>query len=39
MIYKSFFRRNLNHGDIIFDQSNNESFKSRIESFNINIEI
>ena len=31
-IYKSFVRPNLDHGDIIFDKPNNESFKSRIES-------
>ena len=31
-IYKSFVRPNLDYGDIIFDKTNNESFKSRIES-------
>ena len=31
-IYKPFVRPNLDHGDIIFDKPNNESFKSRIES-------
>ena len=31
-IYKSFVRPNLDHGDIIFDKPNNESFKIRIES-------
>ena len=31
-IYKSFVRPNLDYGHIIFDQPNNESFKSRIES-------
>ena len=29
--YKSFVRLNLDYRDIIFDKSNNESFKSRIE--------
>ena len=32
-IYKSFVRPNLDYGHIIFDKPNNESFKSRIESF------
>ena len=30
--YKSFFRLNLDYGDMIFDKANNESLKSRIES-------
>ena len=31
-IDKSFVTPNLDHGDIIFDEPNNESFKSRIKS-------
>ena len=31
-IYKSFVRPNLDYADIIFDKTNNKSFKSRIES-------
>ena len=31
-IYKSFVTPNLDHGDIIFDEPNNESFQSRMES-------
>ena len=29
---EAFVRPNLDHGNIIFDKPNNESFKSRIES-------
>ena len=31
-IYKSLVKPNLDYGDVIFDKTNNESFKSRIES-------
>ena len=30
MIYKSFIRPNLDYRDIIYDKSNNESFKNKI---------
>ena len=35
-IYKSFVWPHLDYGDLIFDQSNNESFCQQIESFQYN---
>ena len=34
-IYKSFIQPHLGYGDIIYHQSNNESFCNLIEKFNI----
>ena len=31
-IYKSFIRPHFDHGDIIYDKPNKESFKSKIEN-------
>ena len=35
-IYKCFIRPNLDYGDFIFDQPNNDSFCSKIESIQYN---
>ena len=35
-IYKCFIRPNLNYGDFIYDQPNNDSFCSKIESVQCN---
>ena len=35
-IYKSFVRLNLDYGDIIYDQPNNESFTQKIERIQYN---
>ena len=35
-IYKCFIRPNLDHGDFIYDQPNNDSFCSKIESVQYN---
>ena len=34
--YLSFIRRHLDYGDVIYDQSENESFSSKIESVQYN---
>ena len=31
-IYKSFIRRHLDYGDIVYDKPKNDSFKSKIEN-------
>ena len=31
-LYKSFVRPNLDYGDIIYDQTNNESFCNKLET-------
>ena len=33
-IYKSFVRLHLDHGDIIYDQPNNENLKQKLKEFN-----
>ena len=35
-IYNSFVRPHLDYGDLIYDQTNNESFCQQIESFQYN---
>ena len=35
-IYKCFIRPNLGYGDFIYDQPNNDSFCSKIESIRFN---
>ena len=36
-VYKSFIRRHLDYGDIIYVKPHNESFKNKIEIFNIKL--
>ena len=35
-IYRSFIRPHLDYGDVIYDQTENESFKSKIETVQYN---
>ena len=35
-LYKSFVRPNLDYGDIIYDQTNNESFGNKLETVQYN---